>query len=38
MMSGEQELHMAAKLLSNFNHLKEVSTFLLIIEKKTAYL
>ena len=36
-MSSELELHMAAKLLANFKHLKGVSTFLLISVKKTTY-
>ena len=36
-MSSELELYMAAKLLTNFKHLKGVSTLLLILEKKTTY-
>ena len=35
-MSSGSELYVAAKLLTNFKHLKGVSTFLLILEKKTA--
>ena len=38
MMSSEGELYVAVKLLTNFKHLKGVSTFLLILEKNTAYL
>ena len=34
MTSSEWEPHVAAKLLTNFKHLKAVSTFLLILEKK----
>ena len=34
MMSNELELHVAAKLLTNFKHLKGFSTFLLILDKK----
>ena len=34
MTSFEQELHVAAQLLTNFKHLKRVSTFLLILDKK----
>ena len=30
------DLYVAAKLLTNFKHLKGVSTFLLILEKKVA--
>ena len=33
-MSSGWELYKAAKLLTNFKHLKGVSTFLLILEKK----
>ena len=36
-MSSELELYIAAKLLTNFKHLKGVSTLLLILEKKTTY-
>ena len=36
--SSEWELYVAAKLLTNFKHLKGVSFFLLILDKKTAYL
>ena len=35
-MSSRRELYKAAKRLKNFKHLKGVSTFLLILEKKTA--
>ena len=35
-MSSGSELYVAAKLLTNFKHLKGVSTFLLILEKKAA--
>ena len=38
MMCSESELYVAAKLLTNVKHLKGVSTFLLIFEKKAAYL
>ena len=39
MTISEWELYVAAKLLTNFKHLKGVSTFLLILEKKKeAYL
>ena len=38
MTSSEWELYVVAKLLTNFKHLKEVSTFLLILEKNPAYL
>ena len=38
MMSSVWALYVAAKLLANFKHLKEVSTFLPILEKNTAYL
>ena len=34
MTSSEWELYVAAKLLTNFKHLKGVSTFLLILDKK----
>ena len=34
MVSSEWELYVAAKLLTNFKHLKGVSTFLLILDKK----
>ena len=37
MTSSEWELYVAAKLLPNFKHLKGVSTFLLILDKKPAY-
>ena len=37
-MISERELHVAAKLLRNFKHLKGVSTFLFFLYKKTAYL
>ena len=37
-MSSEWELYVAAKSLTNFNHLKGASTFLLILKKKSAYL
>ena len=37
MTSSEWEVYVAAKLLANFKHLKGVSTFLLILDKKTAY-
>ena len=29
-------MYVVAKLLKNFKHLKDVSTFLIILEKKTA--
>ena len=35
MMSGKWELYVAAKLSTNFKHLKGVSTFLPILEKNT---
>ena len=35
-MNSGWELYVAAKLWTNFKHLKIVSTFLLILEKKTA--
>ena len=39
MTSGEWEQYVTAKLLTNFKHLKKVSTFLLILQKKKpAYL
>ena len=34
MTSSEWELYVAAMLLTNFKHLKGVSTFLLILDKK----
>ena len=34
MASSEWELYVVAKLLKNLNHLKGVSTFLLILDKK----
>ena len=34
MTKSEWKLYMAAKLLTNFKHLKGVSTFLLILDKK----
>ena len=34
MTSSEWKLYVAAKLLTNFKHLKGVSTFLLILDKK----
>ena len=34
MKSSEWELYVAAKLLTNFKHLKGVSTLLLILDKK----
>ena len=37
MASSEWELHVVAKLLTTFKHLKEVSTFLVILGKKRAY-
>ena len=37
MTSSEWELYVAAKLLTNFKHLKGFSTFLLVLDKKTAY-
>ena len=37
MTSSEWEVYVAAKLLANSKHLKGVSTFLLILDKKTAY-
>ena len=37
MTSSEWEVYVAAKLLANFKHLKGASTFLLILDKKTAY-
>ena len=38
MTSNEWELYVAAKLLTNSKHLKGVNTFLLILDKKQAYL
>ena len=38
MMSGEWELYVTAKLLTNFKFLKAVSTSLPALEKKAAYL
>ena len=37
-MSSEWELYVIAKLLTNFKHLKGVSTFLPILKRKSAYL
>ena len=34
MASSEWELYVVAKLLKNLNHLKRISTFLLILDKK----
>ena len=34
MKSSEEKLYVASKLLTNFNNLKGVSTFLLIVYKK----
>ena len=37
MTSSEWELRVAANLLTNLKHLKRVSIFLLILDKKAAY-
>ena len=37
MTSSERELYVAAKFLASFKHLKGVSTFLLIVDKKLTY-
>ena len=34
MTSSEWEMYVAAKLLTNFKHLKGISTFLLILDKE----
>ena len=34
MTSSEWELYVVAKLLTNFKHVKEISTFLPILDKK----
>ena len=36
-MSSEWELYVAAKLLYNLKHLKDIFTFLSILEKKVPY-
>ena len=38
MASSEWELYVAAKLLTKFKHLKGVSTFLLILDRKNSLL
>ena len=37
-MISEWELYAAAKYLTHLKHMKGLSTFLLILEKKAAYL